>query len=65
MATYTVIGLWIDNELVVAGVADGDVPMVDNGPDASERDYQRYAETFEATGPDEAEQLAIAASEDE
>ena len=58
MSTYTVIGLWIDDELVIAGVVEGDVPVVDNGPDAGDG-YQRYAQPVEADSPDDAERVAL------
>lgn len=54
---YTVVGLWVEGELVVAGVIEGMHNAVDAGPEAGS-DYQRYAESFWASDPTEAERLA-------
>lgn len=61
MTTYTVIGVWQDDTLVIAGVAEGSVPMVDNGPDIF--GPQRYAGVFVADCPDDAERLAQEAAQ--
>jgi hypothetical protein len=61
MATFTVFGLVeLDRqELIVAAVVAGEVDAIDEN--AYGGDLMRYADTFEAETPEEAEQLAVAA----
>jgi hypothetical protein len=57
---FTVFGL-VDlgsQELTVAAVVEGDVPAVDD--DSSDGDTMRWAQSFEAESPEEAEELAVA-----
>ena len=57
MKTYTVFGL-IDQdacELIVAAVIEGQHDCIDSGGDG---EYQRWSDSFEADGPNQAEQLA-------
>lgn len=61
MPIFTVIGLWLDDELTIAGVVEGDVKAVDSGPEAG--GLQRYCQSFEADSPDEAEVAATLAAE--
>lgn len=66
MPTYTVIGVWDhegqdDTDLIVAGVIEGDVPVVDaQGDVGALGTYTRYATTVEATDPAEAERIVLA-----
>lgn len=57
MNTYTVIGLYVDDEPVVAGVVAGEHACVDRdaGP------YQRWADPIEAPDAATAERTALAA----
>ena len=57
MPSFTVFGLWIDDEPVVAGVVEGDLNCVDNDPQFFT--YQRWATSVEAATPDHAERLAV------
>ena len=66
MQTYTVIGVWNhegsdDTDLIIAGVAEGEVVMVDSQDDVGEYGvYTRFATTVEAGSPEEAERLVLA-----
>lgn len=55
MTAYTVIGVWINDEFYVAGVAAGDIQMVDQDPYID--GVSRFAESIEADSPEEAERL--------
>lgn len=57
MPEYTVIAAWIDDELVIAGVTEGDVKMVDQDPYIS--GLSRFAESVEAESAQEAERLIL------
>ena len=57
MTTYSVIGLYIDDEPVIAGVIEGEHPCVDSDPGG---EFQRWATTVEAGTPEEAETEALA-----
>ena len=50
---YTVIGLWLNDEPVVAGVIEGEHNCVDTG------DGDRWATPVEADDPDKAEVAAV------
>ena len=54
---YTVIGLWVGTDPVVAGVVEGIHDAVDTD-DSDSRFNGRWAHSVEADGPDEAEALA-------
>lgn len=57
MATYLVIGLYVDDEPVVAGVVEhveGTCDALDNA------DYQRWATIVDAIDPATAEAVALA-----
>lgn len=57
MRTYTVVGLWIDDEPHVAGVYEGRYVTVD---ETCGDGYQRWATSVEAGDPADAEALAVA-----
>lgn len=57
MTTYTVIGLVIDDRLIVAGVVEGAHPCRDSDPGDDQHGY-RYATQVEADSPDEAAHAA-------
>lgn len=60
--TYTIVGVWINDAAVVAGVLLGSHPLLDSGPDETDVAaglYQRWAMVEEATSPDEAETMAV------
>lgn len=59
MTWYTVNGLWLGDEPVVAGVLEGQQDFVDSDP-CDERFQGRWAVAVEADSSDEAETLAIA-----
>lgn len=52
-AKFTVLGAWVDDELVIAGVIAGEHAAIDSGD-------QRFAESVDATGPEEAERIVLA-----
>jgi hypothetical protein len=54
---YTVIGLWIGDEPIVAGVIEGDHPMVDAAGIGDE--YQRWATHVYAEDAESAEAYAV------
>jgi hypothetical protein len=57
MGMYTVIGLWQGDEMIVAGVIEGEHEAVDSDPG----DYRyngRFATTVEAEDPEAAEHQA-------
>jgi hypothetical protein len=56
---YTVIGLWYDDEPVVAGVVEGEHNAVDSDP-CHERFQGRWSTSVEADDPDDAESRAVA-----
>lgn len=58
MKTYTVIGHWLDDEPVVAGVIEGDHPAVDNHVFGGADEPQRWATMVEADDSSNAERLA-------
>ncbi|WNV90287.1 hypothetical protein [Umezawaea sp. Da 62-37] len=63
LTTYLVIGLWIDDEPLVAGVIVGDHSMADV---ESESDgYQRWATSVQAEDAESAESYAVAEMRDE
>lgn len=53
--TYTVIGVYVDNQPVVAGVIEGDHKCVDRDPGP----FERWADPIEANDPVEAEHTAL------
>jgi hypothetical protein len=57
VTTYTVIGLVRDGRLIVAGVIEGDHPVIDTDP-GDDQDGYRYATSVEADSPDEAAHAA-------
>lgn len=60
--TYTVVGVWINDAAVVAGVIPGIHPLLDSGPDETDvalGEYQRWAMSETATSPAEAEAMAV------
>lgn len=57
-SSFTVIGLWINDVPVVAGVAEGTNNVVDEEPHGAP--YQRWATTVEATNVEQAERVAVA-----
>lgn len=65
MPTYTVIGVWDhegsdDTNLIIAGVIEGDVAVVDLQDNVGEYGvYTRFAETVDAASPAEAERLIM------
>jgi len=63
MGKYTVIGLWVEDEPVVAGVIEGEHPAVDSDPFDS-RFRGRWMTSVDAEGPAEAEIAAVAELED-
>lgn len=65
MQTYTVIGVWDhegsdDTNLIIAGVVEGDVDVVDLQDNVGDYGaYTRFATTVEARDPGEAERLVL------
>ena len=64
MTTYTVVGVWDhegsdDTDLIIAGVVEGDVRLVDSGAPLEPGAYTRFAATVEADSPDEAESAVL------
>jgi hypothetical protein len=55
---YTVIGLWLRQQPVVAGVIEGEHNCVDSSGGDPYSDG-RWATSVEAKDPDEAEELAV------
>ncbi|XVV02784.1 hypothetical protein ACQPW3_36370 [Actinosynnema sp. CA-248983] len=58
LTTYSVVGIWVDDEPVVAAVLEGQQYTVDAG--ASDPDFERWSITVEAEDPDAAEAYALA-----
>lgn len=58
--TYTVIGVYVDNQPVVAGVIEGDHKCVDASfADQAAWPFERWADPIEANDPVEAERTAL------
>lgn len=56
--TFTVVGLWVDDEPLVAAVLEGEREIVDSEDESG--GFQRWGTSVEATDPDHAEVLACA-----
>lgn len=56
MPSYTVLGVWIDDQPVVAAVIAGEHDCVDA---TGVTLYQRWATSVDAPDPDTAEEIAI------
>ena len=58
MSTYTVFGLWVGDEPLVAGVVEGEHNAVDTEGESG--GFSRWATSVQAEDPDSAEALAVA-----
>lgn len=61
--TYTVIGVWVNDAAMVAGVVEGTIQLVDSFTPDNDGDFGRWSEIVDATSPNEAEAMAIASIE--
>ena len=58
LTPYLIVGLVVDDDLVVAGVVEGEDKAVDTQPGSEATGY-RFATTVQATDPDDAAALAL------